>query len=1071
MGKLVYKTRGMTDPKGKPRVYFCCHPDDLALFDSISEDILKKQNCSVWYWDGAPEDPWEDLFQDLSEMQLFVMPITSKLLCTKNRALDKEFPFAKKMHIPVLPLMQETGLLEIFNEKCGKIQYLDKHRVDETAISFEEKLDRYLSSVLIGDELAEKIRAAFDAYVFLSYRKKDRKHAKELMRLIHKNSFCRDIAIWYDEFLTPGENFNDSIKSALEKSQLFVLTVTPNLINEENYIMTTEYPMAVDAGKPILPAELVATDRDILKKKYASIPECTNARDEKALSDALLEAVKKLAIREGKDSPEHNFFIGLAYLDGIDVEIDHERAISLIESAANADVPEACECLVNMYKTGKGVSRDYKKAAVWKGKKVEICKEMFLKEGSEESHRRYFLELIHYGDSYIDIGMESSAGEVFEEALRVVCDYCKKYPGTKSERDASVCFSRLGSLYFRMGSLKKAREYIEKDLEISERLARDCSDYSVRQELSVSYADLGRICEASGDLWEALTYYKKCYSIREQLRILNGNGDSYEDLAEACSYIGDVYDALGDIENARGSYEEEITLLKTAVSEEGTLYRRGNLATAYKKLGTLYMNNGELEKAREFFERSLEISTQLKNEFATVTTRKQNAIDHACIGNVCQKAGDLAGARKYYEISLEMMKALAKETDSNSIIREVSVGCDELGDLYQSEGKYREARRYYEEGKRIREILVKKTDLPNYRRDLAVSVCNLGDIAYDEDDYSSARRYYSECIAITEGIEKEVDTIEARHSLSVAYERLANICFEEQDYEGAKKYRLLTLDIREKIAKESEGISSRTSLAISYVKAGEAVRALEDDGGAYEYYCKSIDILERCAERSSDINVLIWLSYAYERMGNLYIGQIDAENAEIYILKCYNIRKKLLDTLQTPKSVKDLAYSCDKLGMIYKKLGSTEKAKGFYSECIELREKYLQWDGDADVKASLSGAYHWLGDILREEGDILGAQKHIEREVALCEEIFDNDATEENLDSLADTYYEAAYFYFDERRLDYLKKTCAAFEKLYSISPRGTRYYECMGVARRAVEETERILKPKGFFKKLFGKK
>lgn len=50
-----------------------------------------------------------------------------------------------------------------------------------------------------------------DAYVFLSYRKKDRKHAKELMRLIHANRFCLDIAIWYDGFLAAGEDFNAAI--------------------------------------------------------------------------------------------------------------------------------------------------------------------------------------------------------------------------------------------------------------------------------------------------------------------------------------------------------------------------------------------------------------------------------------------------------------------------------------------------------------------------------------------------------------------------------------------------------------------------------------------------------------------------------------------------------------------------------------------------------------------------------------------------------------------------------------------------------------------------------------------
>ena len=43
------------------------------------------------------------------------------------------------------------------NAKCGDIQYLDPYSRDATAISYEEKLTKYLTSALIGDELAEKI--------------------------------------------------------------------------------------------------------------------------------------------------------------------------------------------------------------------------------------------------------------------------------------------------------------------------------------------------------------------------------------------------------------------------------------------------------------------------------------------------------------------------------------------------------------------------------------------------------------------------------------------------------------------------------------------------------------------------------------------------------------------------------------------------------------------------------------------------------------------------------------------------------------------------------------------------
>lgn len=216
MANLKYKTHRNSEPNGKPRVYFCCHPEDFnKCFETVSNEILIKQNCAIWYA-GEEVVRDEDFFADLKQMQLFVMPVTTNLLCTDNEALDSDFKFAIENHIPVLPLMQESGLEELFNKKCGDLQFLDKNNTDTTAISYDEKLKKYLESVLIGDELAEKIRAAFDAYVFLSYRKKDRRYAQELMRLIHKNEFCRDIAIWYDEFLTPGENFNDSIKEALQ---------------------------------------------------------------------------------------------------------------------------------------------------------------------------------------------------------------------------------------------------------------------------------------------------------------------------------------------------------------------------------------------------------------------------------------------------------------------------------------------------------------------------------------------------------------------------------------------------------------------------------------------------------------------------------------------------------------------------------------------------------------------------------------------------------------------------------------------------------------------------------------
>jgi len=142
---LKYVTRGNSNPKGLPKIYFCSHSDDFDLyFDNISNELLLHQNCSIWYSDNDTDD---DFFDNLRQMQLFVIPVTKKLLITENFALDVEFKFAIDNHIPVLPIMLEDELEELFNAKCGSIQFLNKLEDDETAIKYEEKLKGFLSSV------------------------------------------------------------------------------------------------------------------------------------------------------------------------------------------------------------------------------------------------------------------------------------------------------------------------------------------------------------------------------------------------------------------------------------------------------------------------------------------------------------------------------------------------------------------------------------------------------------------------------------------------------------------------------------------------------------------------------------------------------------------------------------------------------------------------------------------------------------------------------------------------------------------------------------------------------------
>lgn len=299
---------------------------------------------------------------NLGRNNLFVVPVTYKLLTTANRAMDVDIPYAFKNSIPVLPFMMEYNLGEFYSlpDKFGEMQYLDPHVNDATAIPYEEKLKKYLESVLIGDEMAKRVRSAFDAYIFLSYRKKDRQYANELMQLIHRNPEYRDIAIWFDEFLTPGESFRANIEKMLDDCKLFTLLVTPNLLEKvtdkngverDNFVVSEELPLArkkkQEKDIDILPVEMEHTDRAALAS--IEVTDCIDPRDETAFRTRLLDTISKIARSENDDDTEHNFLIGLAYLNGIDVEVDRERGLELIIFAAENGLLEAMEYLRDVY--------------------------------------------------------------------------------------------------------------------------------------------------------------------------------------------------------------------------------------------------------------------------------------------------------------------------------------------------------------------------------------------------------------------------------------------------------------------------------------------------------------------------------------------------------------------------------------------------------------------------------------------------------------------------------------------------------------------------------------------------
>lgn len=564
MAKFLCRTKGNVNPKGKPRVYFTCHPEDFErYFDKLCEDIFKTHDCAIYYTEDMREAIAEqDRTTDLESNNLFIIPVTFRLLTQPSRAMDEDIPYAMEKKIPVLPFMMEPGIDAFYPKKFGQWQYLNPFSADSTEISYEIKLKKYLDSVLISDEMAERIRAAFDAYIFLSYRKKDRRYANELMKLIHSHPECRDVAIWYDEFLTPGESFKENIDKMLSKSELFALLVTPNLLEEQNFVMREEYPAAKNAGKKVLPAQMEQTDYAALLAKFEAIPPCVDPH-EAEFKAQLLKNVAKLNVRENDKAPMHNFLIGLAYLDGIDVETDRERGMELIVSAAESNLPEAMEKLFWIFSQ----EVKYAEAVKWGQRLAGYCLQQY---GEEHPNTRTTLS--NLAVAYYNLGEDQKALELMEKVYALNCKVLgEAHPETLSS------LNNLAATYRDLGDYQKALELLEKTYTRRCRvLGEVCPDTLITlNNLAMTYCNLG-------DYQKALALQEKGYALQ-----CSALGQEHPDtlitlgnLASTCGYLGDYQKALILNEKVYGLHCQIL-----GEAHPNTLISLNNLADVHRKLG------------------------------------------------------------------------------------------------------------------------------------------------------------------------------------------------------------------------------------------------------------------------------------------------------------------------------------------------------------------------------------------------------------------------------------------------------------------------------------------------------
>lgn len=242
------------------KIFISAHPSDRSWYLEPLVNTIESIEGFVAVYNPIPRDKGPTIPNDTD---VLVVIASLKYFIWANSGYESEFSAAVKAGIKIIPLLIESGqnFINLVNTRCKKTQYIDATENLGFAL---DTLRAHLTSC--DRTVDEGLPSAF-----ISYRKCDRKFLHDLVAALEASDSFKNINIWYDEIIAPGENYSKSIMNHLETCNLFILLVTPNILEENNYVLRVEYPAAKKLNKRILAIEAEKTDRQKLKELYGNL--------------------------------------------------------------------------------------------------------------------------------------------------------------------------------------------------------------------------------------------------------------------------------------------------------------------------------------------------------------------------------------------------------------------------------------------------------------------------------------------------------------------------------------------------------------------------------------------------------------------------------------------------------------------------------------------------------------------------------------------------------------------------------------------------------------------------------
>jgi tetratricopeptide (TPR) repeat protein len=598
---IIRCARGTEIQRHQQRIFISWNPADIELRKKLvtdllwldrnadfviswleySEDEIRKAEESVEFHVQHFDDE-NVLQQELNDTQLFIGLVTLIFL-THTRPM--EFQLAIKMRKLVnFPIAANSELLSSLGEVHG-LAMDDKEYI--------EKLRTHVNYFIASSKLINRINEnAFSGRVFFSYRKIDIDLARQFMKDFHGIPGCEKIAVWYDNYLIVGEQYDQEIKENIAAADLFIMLVTPNLFQknykgETNYVMASEYPEAIRLGKPIL---LVMVDgatnangaEQLAFKDHLSVcmPRMVSSTMNLMLSqqDAILYALGLSNIVD-KNVPVESlvpaqlYYLGEAYFHGYLVEQNKSMARKLFALAAKRDTEESLEATTRL----AVLSRNFSRLIDNVHDNIEAIKmaTMMRTASGTTPMSQLPLEMLQ--------AMMNPGAEAVHWMGRAL-EIANKLYGPEAEKTITCC-NRLAMLYLENDEPQKALHFYNIVVSYVEKKWKPV-------EIALIYVNMGVAYCKFGDHTNASIYLTKAY---EMLKELLGPDD--ENTVSCGLNLGTVYAERGELKKALTLFEEHYNycIRKYGVQHAESARSKHNIGLTYRYLG-------QLDKAEEFLQ-------------------------------------------------------------------------------------------------------------------------------------------------------------------------------------------------------------------------------------------------------------------------------------------------------------------------------------------------------------------------------------------------------------------------------------------------------------------------------------